>query len=124
MSGWSQEEIRRIAESDDLHIAPFRDDGKTYGTPTWIWSVIVDGNLYVRAYNGPESSWYGAAVKQKAGRITAAGMTKEVSFERVADQMNDAIDEAYRAKYSSSPYLKPMIRPHARSATIRILSRA
>jgi hypothetical protein len=88
------------------------------------WSVIVDGNLYVRAYNGPESSWYGAAVKQKAGRITAAGMTKEVSFERVADQMNDAIDEAYRAKYSSSPYLKPMIRPHGRSATIRILSRA
>jgi hypothetical protein len=24
----------------------------TYGTPTWIWSVAVDGALYVRAYNG------------------------------------------------------------------------
>lgn len=38
--------------SDDLHISPFREDGKTYGTPTWIWSVVVDGGLYVRAYNG------------------------------------------------------------------------
>jgi hypothetical protein len=30
-----------IAESDDLHISPFRDDGVTYGTPTWILSVVV-----------------------------------------------------------------------------------
>ena len=24
----------KIAETDDLHIAPLRDDGITYGTPT------------------------------------------------------------------------------------------
>jgi hypothetical protein len=24
----------------------------TPGTPTWIWSVVVDGQLYVRGYNG------------------------------------------------------------------------
>jgi hypothetical protein len=74
-----------MAESDDLHIAPFREDGTTYGTPTWIWSVVVDGSLYVRVYNGTGSSWYGAAMKQKAGRITIAGMTKEVTFEKGAD---------------------------------------
>lgn len=48
MSTWSKEQLDRIAESDDLHIAPFRDDGKTYGTSTWIWSVVVDDALYVR----------------------------------------------------------------------------
>jgi hypothetical protein len=32
----------------------------TYGTPTWIWSVVVDGALYVRPYNGPDSRWYQA----------------------------------------------------------------
>ena len=43
----------RIAEADNLHISPFREDGVTYGTPTWIWSVAVDGALYFRGYNGP-----------------------------------------------------------------------
>jgi hypothetical protein len=121
MSSWSKEELRKIAETDDLHISPFREDGMTYGTPTWIWSVVVDGNLYVRAYNGTNSSWYQAATKQKAGRITAAGMTKDVSFEPVENSINDQIDEGYRAKYQSSPYLKPMISTRARSATVKIV---
>jgi hypothetical protein len=80
MATWSEDDLRKIAEADDLHISPFRDDGKTYGTPTWIWSVAVDGALYVRGYNGQKSRWYQAAVRQKAGRIIAAGMTKDVSF--------------------------------------------
>ena len=56
MSTWSKDELRKIAEADDLHISPFREDGKTYGTPTWIWSVVVDGALYVRAYQRAELS--------------------------------------------------------------------
>ena len=55
MTTWSEEEIRKLAKTDDLHIAPFRSDGTTYGTPTWIWSVVVDNDLYVRAYNGKAS---------------------------------------------------------------------
>ena len=74
MSTWPNDEIRRIAETDDLHVSPLRDDGKSYGTPTWIWSVVVDDALYVRAYHGQSSRWYQAALRQKAGRITAAGM--------------------------------------------------
>jgi hypothetical protein len=101
--------LRKIAETDDLHISRFREDGVTYGTPTWIWSVVVDGNLYVRGYNGTNSSWYQAATKQKAGRIAAGGLTKEVDFETAEGQIDDRIDDAYRAKYQSSPYLKPMI---------------
>jgi hypothetical protein len=48
MSTWSKDELRKNAETDDLHISPFREDGKTYGAPTWIWSVAVDDALYVR----------------------------------------------------------------------------
>ena len=109
MGTWSKDELRRIAEADDLHISPFREDGVTYGTPTWIWSVAVGDDLYVRAYNGQNSRWYQAAMRQKAGRITAAGMTKEVTFEPVDGPINDRIDDAYRAKYHGSPYLSPMI---------------
>jgi hypothetical protein len=105
-----------------LHISPFREDGKTYGTPTWIWSVVVDDTLYVRGYNGQKSSWYQAAVRQKAGRITAAGLKKEVAFEPVDGPINDRID-AYRTKYKGSPYLKPMIGARARCATVKVAPR-
>jgi hypothetical protein len=47
-------------------------------------------------------------MKQKAGRITAAG------------DINKRIDDAYRAKYKGSPYLAPMIGNGARGATVRI----
>jgi hypothetical protein len=123
MSAWPKEELVKIAETDDLHISPFREDGKTYGTPTWIWSVVVDDGLYVRAYNGPNSRWYRAAMRQKAGRITAGGVTAEVSFEPVAGSIQDRIDSAYRAKYASSPYLSPMIGAQARSATVKVTPR-
>ncbi len=123
MTKWPKDELRKIAAADDLHISPFREDGVTYGTPTWIWSVAVDDALYVRGYNGTNSRWYKAAVQQKAGRIIATGMTKEVTFEPVEGAINDRIDEAYRAKYKSSPYLKPMIAARARAATVRIVPR-
>jgi len=127
MTPWSEDELHKITEADDLHIAPFRDDGVTYGTPTWIWSVAVDDALFVRGYSGQNSRWYQAAVQQKAGRIIAAGMTKQVIFEPLngpdKDRIGDRIDDAYRAKYRGSPYLKPMIGNRARAATVKIMPR-
>lgn len=121
MGTWSTSELRKIAEADDLHVAPFREDGVTYGTPTWIWSVAAGDALYVRGYNGTKSRWYQAAIRQRAGRIIAAGLTKEVSFEPVEGPIKDTIDEAYRSKYGGSPYLKPMIGARARAATVKIM---
>ncbi|MBX5170693.1 MULTISPECIES: DUF2255 family protein [unclassified Rhizobium] len=117
---WSEPELAQIADSDDLHISPFREDGATYGTPTWIWSVVVEGELYVRAYHGQRSRWHQAAVKRRAGRIIAAGMTRNVAFAPVEGAINAAIDDAYRSKYATSSYLGAMIGERARSATIRI----
>ena len=84
----------------------------------------LDDALYVRGYNGVESRWYQAALQQKAGRINVARITKEVAFEPVNDRpTNDRIDEAYRAKYTKSLYLKPMISARARAATITVAPR-
>jgi hypothetical protein len=55
MRAWQTQELAKIATTDDLHISPLRADGRTYGTPTWIWSVVCDDALYVRAYNGQKS---------------------------------------------------------------------
>lgn len=123
MSSWDPHTLDRIAESDDLHVSPFREDGATYGTPTWIWSVVADGDLYVRGYNGRASRWYRAAVTQNAGRISAAGETYEVAFEQAGPGTADAVDAAYRAKYAGSPYLPPMLADGPRSATVRITPR-
>ncbi|NYF77812.1 DUF2255 family protein [Granulicella arctica] len=121
MSSWSKDELEKIAKVDDLHIAPFREDGVTYGTPTWVWSVVVDDALYVRAYNGSTSRWYKAAMQQKRGRITAAKITTDFTFEPVDGSINDRIDEAYRTKYKTSPYLPPMVSKRTRSATVKIV---
>jgi hypothetical protein len=121
---WSKDELRKIAEADGLDISPLREDGVTYGRPTWIWSVAVEGALYVRGYHGRDARWYQAAVRQRAGRITAADMTKEVTFEPVQGPINDLIDDAYRAKYQGSPYLSPMISANARTATLKVMPRA
>src|SRR4051794_41961421 len=96
MAAWSKDELRKIAEADDLHVAPFREDGVTYGTPTWVWSVAVDDGLYVRAYHGHDSRWYRAAVRQKAGRITAAGLTRGAAFEAARGDIKDR-------RYDASP---------------------
>jgi hypothetical protein len=120
---WTQEELAKIGATDDLHIAPYRDDGLTSGTPTWIWSVVVDDALYVRAYNGRDSRWYKSAMKQKWGRMSAAGMTREVGFAPVDGPINNRIDDAYRAKYSRSSYLGSMLSARARAATVKVDAR-
>jgi len=93
-AAWSEEELRRIGEADDLHIAPFREGGVEYGTPTWIWSVVVDGAVFVRAYNGLASRWHQAARRERAGRITVAGMRREVRFEPVVALMADVVRQS------------------------------
>jgi hypothetical protein len=44
-----------------------------------------------------------------------------VGFEPVEGPINDRIDDAYRAKYKSSPYLRAMIGKGARAATVRVM---
>lgn len=120
MTTWDPAVLADIAGSDDLHISPFREDGVTYGTPTWIWSVVVDDALYVRAWNGVRSRWHRSAMSQGAGRISAGGHTVEVTFTPADPSLSEAIDSAYRAKYADSTYLPPMVAAGPQAATVRI----
>lgn len=120
MTAWTSEQLERIRSTDDFHIAPYREDGETPGTPTWIWSVVVDGDVFVRAYNGTHSRWHRAALRQKRGRISAGGIDTEATFTPVDGAINNRIDAAYSNKYADSPYLSPMISPRTRAATVRV----
>jgi hypothetical protein len=123
LTRWPADDLRKIAEADGLHVAPFREGGVRYRTPTWIWSVAVNGELYVRAYNGKKSRWYEAAMRQRAGRIMTDEMICDVRFEPANRPVIDRVDDAYRAKYAGSSYLNAMIGQRARAATVRITPR-
>ncbi|CAJ1188036.1 DUF2255 family protein [Companilactobacillus nantensis] len=120
----SDEQMEQFSQADDLRISPFYSDGKTYGTPTWIWSVVVDKKLYVRAWNGQQSRWYRSAVQQKAGRMHLAGGNFEISFKPITDsQLIKQIDQAYKIKYADSAYLAPMLQSGPQSSTLNIVPR-
>ena len=123
MNPWPTPDIEWIVDADDLHIAPFRADGITPGTPTWIWSVVVDGRLFVRAWNGTRSRWYQAAIAQRAGQITTAGATYDVAFHSADPGLKDRIDAAYRTKYAASSYLPPMVASGPQAATVEVTPR-
>src|SRR5207342_831780 len=110
-------------ESDDLYVSPFREDGTTYGTPTRVWPLVVDGEDYVRAANGQQSRWYQAAMNQKAGRINVSGPDHEVVFEQAGDEVAPAIDAAYEEKYPGSSAVPIMQADGPTSATVRISPR-
>ncbi|WP_261809340.1 DUF2255 family protein [Levilactobacillus humaensis] len=122
MSEWTTQQLQAFATADDMHVSPFYEDGKTYGTPTWIWSVVVDGHLYVRAWNGQQSRWYQSAKTQGAGRIHLADQDFDVAYVPVTtdDQLTAAISQAYETKYAGSPYLPPMVAAGPISATVRL----
>lgn len=119
-TAWPANDLDAIAAADDLHIAPRCPNGQT-GTPTWIWSVAVDGTLYVRPYRGPGSSWYQSALQTGGGVIQSGGITYEVRFQPVDDeQLLARVDAAYGRKYAGSPYLPPMIAPGPRATTVAV----
>lgn len=119
---WTTSQLKKFSKVDDMHVSPFYADGKTYGTPTWIWSVVVDNNLYVRAYNGQNSRWYRSAMTQKSGRIRLAGQEFETEFVDATggNELVQKINAAYKIKYHGSPYLPPMLEQGPVSATVKI----
>jgi hypothetical protein len=123
MSSWNDDGLRAIAKSHDLYISPFREDGITYGTPTLVWPLVVDGEVYVRAANGQQSSWYMAAMNQRAGRIHVGGEDHEVTFESGGDEVAAAIDTAYEGKYKNSSAVPIMQGDGPISATVKMSPR-
>ena len=104
MSSWTPEQLERIAGGNDVHIAPYRDDGRTPGTSIWVWAASVDDVIYVRSAN-PSSRWFAAATRQRAGHATLDGHTRPIAFEHVTDDiLIDRIDAAFTAKYANDPH--------------------
>jgi hypothetical protein len=123
MTQWTTDQLHTIEKNADLFVAPLREDGTTYGTPTQTWALVVDGTVYVRAANGQDSRWYQAAITQKAGRVRVAGTFFDVVFEAAGTDDESAIDAAYEAKYPGSSAVPIMQAAGPKSASVRISPR-
>lgn len=125
MTTWTNDELSRIETSDELQMAPLRDDGTARpAVPIW---VVRDGDdLYVRSYRGSGGTWYRAARSSHAGHIRSGGVDKDVTLTEETDPgLNDRIDAAYRSKYSrySATYVTPMVADTARATTLKLMPR-
>ena len=121
---WTSKDLNRIGDADELHIAPRRKDG-TLRPAVPIWVVRVGDELYVRSWRGDGGRWYRAARASGEGQVSAGGVSKDVALLAAGDEVNDAVDAAFREKYGRyAGYLEPMVAPQARATTLRLVPRS
>ncbi|MFD7408516.1 DUF2255 family protein [Streptomyces sp. NPDC059866] len=124
-TAWTDDELDRVGHAEELQIASLRRDGGLSSRRT-IWVVRLGDDIYVRSVNGPGSDWYRGTRVRQEGRIQAGGVTKAVTFVDAADdEVNDAVDAAYRAKYGhyAAYIIQAITSPEASSTTIRLVPR-
>jgi hypothetical protein len=120
-ANWTAAELDRIARADELEIAPQRRDG-SIRRPLPIGVVRVGDDLFVRSWRGASGGWYHAAEATHQADISAGGVDKHVTLADAGDEVNDAVDAAYRTKYARhSGYVEPMLGPEARATTLRLV---
>ncbi|MEU2266658.1 DUF2255 family protein [Streptomyces olindensis] len=126
---WTDDELDRIEQAEELDIASLRRSG-TLSSRRTIWVVRVGDDIYVRSVYGPGSDWYRGTRARHEGRIEAEGVTKDVSFVDVADEIddeeiNEAVDASYRRKYAhyAASIIEAITSDTASSTTLRLLPR-
>lgn len=119
---WTEADLTRIGGSHNFKISAAI--GGAFPKRTTVWVVRADDQLYVRPYFGSGSRWYAAAIQDPRGQVHADGTSYDVTFAVLGDAApNDAIDEAYKAKYGyggEAQYVPPMIAAGPRAATVRL----
>jgi hypothetical protein len=120
MGTWTAEELDRIGDAEELELASVRRDG-TLRNPVTMWVVRRGGDLYVRSVNGRGSSWFRGAQARHEAHIEAGGVDKDVLLVD-ADDVNDELDAAYRAKYRryAESIVGSVVSPQARAATLKL----
>ena len=98
MSDWTEDELARLGGADELRVASMRRDG-TQRPYVIVWTVRSGDELYVRSAYGSDNPWFRRAVASGIGRVKAGGIEPHVAFERAGDEVMDAVDAAYHAKY-------------------------
>jgi len=98
MSSWTEDELRRIGDAEELKVASYRRDGSLRPYVT-IWVVRAGDDVIVRSAHGPDNGWFRRAKASGRGRIRAGGVERDIAFTDAAPDAHAKIDAAYHAKY-------------------------
>lgn len=125
MTTWTNEDLNRVGEAEELQLASVRNDG-TLRPYVTMWVVRVGDDLYVRSAHGPDNPWYRRAKASGAGRIRAGGVERHVTFADAAPGTHPAIDAAYHAKYDryGPAIVGSVVGAKAAPVTIRLVPRS
>ena len=98
MGTWTPDELRRIGAASELRVASQRPDGtlRPYAT---IWHSPLGEALYIRSAHGPDNGWFRRALNSGAGRISAGGVEKDVTFELADPAIRADLDRALHRRY-------------------------
>jgi low temperature requirement protein LtrA len=97
MTAWTDEELGRIGEAQELQLASERPDG-TLRPYVTMWVVRVDDELYVRSAYGANNPWFRRAKASGVGRIRAGGAERDVTVAEPASDVHSDIDATYRGE--------------------------
>jgi hypothetical protein len=125
MMTWTDEELSRIGEAQELQLASARRDG-TMRPYVTMWVVRVGDDLYVRSAYGPTNPWFRRAKASGAGHIRAGGLERDVAFAEPGSGVHAAIDAAYHAKYDryGPEIVRTVVGPEAEAVTIKLVPRS
>jgi hypothetical protein len=125
MTAWTDEELQRIGDAQELQLASARRDGSMRPYVT-MWVVRAGEDLYVRSAYGPTNPWYRRARASGVGRVRAGGVERDVTFADAAPTAHAAIDAAYHDKYDSygARIVNTVVGAQAEAVTVRLVPRA
>jgi len=122
-TAWTSDELSNIGAAEELQIAPLQQDG-SLRKPVTIWVVRHGDDLFVRSVNGRTATWFRGAQLRHEAHIHAGGVDKDVLLVET-DDLNDAIDTAYRTKYRhyAANIVNSDLTPQAQAATLKLVPR-
>jgi hypothetical protein len=95
---------------------------------TGVWTVVVDGRVFVRSWTDKPTGWYRAFLREPLGVIQVPkGPELPVRAKRVrGERLLDAIDAAYAEKYNtpaSQKWVRGFRAPKRRATTVEFVPR-
>ena len=119
VSQWTADELAAISATEEVHVSSLRGDGTLSGGRT-IWTVVVEGAVFIRSTDGPDKPWFRAAKNRGAGRLRVGDAGFDVTFHHTAGLDQSAIEAEYRRKHRHRPAYN-INRAAGSRATLRLL---
>lgn len=120
MTEWTSDELKDFETVEALQNKPYMDDSESFEQDIPTWTVVSNGNLYVRGAKGKDTKWvdYGT---RNGGQVGAKGKNYEVNYEIVSDPAEiKTVSTAFKSKYPAGAILTMMTGKVAESATIKL----